>query len=623
MKDFSEQLKQVPETPGVYLMFNAQNQIIYVGKAINLRRRVRSYFTASNHGKTPKVLAMVENVDHFEYIIVKSEVEALVLESNFIKEHAPKYNILLRDDKQYPYICISHEKFPRLLKVRQVKRDGGVYFGPFPNAYAVNDTIRFLQRIFGIRTCSLNFDQGQRLKRPCLNYYIGQCPAPCADKADEAKYLQGIEEVAELLKGNDQSVRRLLTQKMQDASDALQFERAATYRDQLLNLDALQERQKVTFSGGKDADVIAMARGAKMITVQVFFVRGGKVVDREHFQISDAVEESTESVFSSFLKQFYWEAPYIPGEILLEAAPDDIHAIEQWLTDKRGKKVSLIVPKRGDKSALVTTAHANAEEELIKAEAHEQRKERNVDRGVKELERILGVPEITRVESYDISNISGVQNVGSMVVFSREKKQPKEYRKFRIRTVEGPDEYASQREMLERRIRHGAKDREEGRTSTGFGALPSLILMDGGKGQVHLAEEILQRYQLEIPVVGMVKDDKHTTRALFYQGKTLELERHSALYKYLYAIQEEVHRFAIEYHRKLREKDMVSSELDNIPGIGKKRRTELLRKFKTVEAVRRANVEELMQTEGMNKRSAEAVFRYFRLKEGEASDTTA
>lgn len=616
MKDFRDALREVPEKPGVYLMRDAEDVIIYVGKAISLRRRVRSYFTPSRHGKSPKVLAMVEHVERFEYIVVDNEVEALVLESNFIKEHRPKYNILLRDDKQYPYIEVPKEKFPRLLKVRHAGTNALMTFGPFPNAYAVNDTIRLMQRLFGIRTCKLDFDRGQSLPRPCLQYDLGHCPAPCVGKADEETYMQQVAQVAEVLRGRDRELREALTQKMHEAADQLEFERAARFRDDLRNLDALQEKQKVTFTDGKDADVIALARGSSQVTMQVFFVRGGRIVDRESFLMDEAVQEEASAILASFLKQFYLEAPYIPAEILLDEMPDDADAITAFLEGKRGQRVTLRVPKRGDKHELLLKAEANAAEALEKAEKREDRKERNKDRGITALEEIIG-KKISRVEAYDISNISGVQNVGSMVVYERERKRPQLYRKFKIRTVDGPNEYASQREMLERRFDHGLKDRAEGKHS-GFEVFPDVLLMDGGKGQVHVAEDVLRARSLDIPVAGLVKDDKHTTRALMYHNEEFALDPRTPLYKYLYAVQEEVHRFAIAYHRKLRSQDMTHSELDEIAGIGSKRRRALLQALGSVDAIARADVESLSRVAGMTKTSAEAVWAHFQKQKNES-----
>lgn len=615
MKDFSESLKSLPEGPGVYLMFDDQGTIIYVGKAINLRRRVRSYFVPSPQAKTPKVLAMVEHIDHFEYILASSEVEALVLESNFIKEHAPKYNILLRDDKQYPLIKVTREKFPRLLKVRQIADDGASYFGPYPNAYAVNDIIRLLQRVYGIRTCNLDFDQGKTLSRPCLNFFIGQCPGPCVGKADEEAYLTHISEIKDFLKGKDKPIRAMLEEKMKEASDSLHFERAAHFRDDLYHLDELKERQKVTFTHGADADFIALARGDAAIMVEVFFVRDGKVVDRVHFSMDAPYQEDSAEIISSFLKQFYAEAAYIPGEILVESSPPDRAALEAFLSERMGRKVRIRVPQRGDKKELLATVRDNAEEAFLQNEKRKDRRERNREKGILALEEFLGGKTLSRIEAYDISNLSGVQNVGSMVVYDREKKNPKEYRKFRIRTVEGPDDYASQREMLSRRFDHGLRDRALGKKAeTGFALFPSLILMDGGKGQVHLAEEILRDRGLSIPVAGLVKDDKHQTRAIFYEEKEWPLERTSALYRFLYGIQEEVHRFAISYHRDLRKKEMVRSELDEIQGIGKKRRLGLLRAFGSLERIRKASAEELAQAEAMTPKAAQKVYDHFHSK---------
>lgn len=611
MKDFSKELKQVPNKPGIYLMFDDRNTLIYVGKAVNLKRRVSSYFIASSQAKSVKVRSMVEHVDHFEYILAANEVEALVLESNFIKEHAPKYNIVLRDDKQYPYIAITKETYPRILKVRQVKNDGKEYFGPYPNAYAVNDMITFLQRNYRIRTCRLDIDGGKRLSRPCINYFIDQCPAPCVDKADPEAYQARIQKIKDILRGEDQEIRSYLTEEMEKSSKALNFERAARFRDDLENLDGLMARQKVSFTNGQDADLVAMARGGDTITIQVFFVRAGKLVDRQHFRMEDHFTESAPAVMSQFIKQFYLNAIYIPKSVYTEVEPEDHQTIEDFLTGRKGQRVFLKTPQRGDKNALMERAHMNAEEQLAKQEIRENRKNRSRDRGIKDLEEFLGLEDLDRIEAYDVSNISGVQNVGSMVVYKREKKQPHEYRKFKIRSVDGVDEYGSQREMLSRRFDHGLKDIKAGRTQTGFGVLPDLILMDGGKGQVNVCQEVLDQRDLDIPVLGMVKDDKHRTKGLLYKNREYLINPSLPLYKFLYAIQEEVHRFAISYHRQLRGKAMVQSELDDISGIGPKRRQALLREFGSVEGVRQAGLGELAQVDGMNRGVASNVFNYF------------
>ncbi len=622
MKDFRAQLNELPDKPGVYLMFDPDGEIIYVGKAINLKRRVSSYFTKSRKGKGPKVNAMVEHVDRFEFIVVDNEVEALVLESNFIKEHEPKYNILLRDDKQYPYICISREKFPRILKVRQVKDDRAEYYGPFPNAYAVNDTINLLQGIFKIRNCNLDFDKGQTLKRPCLNYFIDRCPGPCVGKADEKAYESAVDRLRDFLKGKDREIREFLNEKMQEASSELNYERAARFRDDLLNLDRLKEKQTVSFTGGKDYDAVAFAAGRSTICVQVLFIRRGKLVDREHFRMSELYREEASEIVSSFLKQFYIKATYIPNEVLVDTYPDDGQGIEAFLTSKKGSRVSLHIPKRGEKKSIMDMAKSNAQMELDRIEKRIERRERNKDRGIKELESLLGLKNIDRIESYDISNISGVHNVGSMVVYRREKKESKEYRKFKIRTVEGADDYGSQREMLERRFDHGLKDRAEGKSlNTGFACFPDLILMDGGRGQVSLAEEVLRERKLNIPVVGMVKDERHITRAIFFRSEEIMLDPRSQAYKFLYAVQEEVHRFAIAYHRKLRGKEMVRSELDQIKGIGRKRKTALLKAFGSIDAIKKADIEALSAVEGMNRRSARSVYEYFNLEGGKDERT--
>lgn len=608
MKDFKEALAQLPDQPGVYLMYDQEGTIIYVGKAISLKNRVRSYFQKSPHGKTAKVRAMVEHVDHFEYILVENEVEALVLESNFIKEHAPKYNILLRDDKQYPYICIKREKYPRLLKVRQAANDGSAYFGPYPNAYAVNDMIALLQRLYRLRTCNLDFDKSVKLRRPCLNYYIDQCPAPCVGLADETVYMQGIAAIEQVLKGKDQALREQLEGAMKEAAKELKFEKAARIRDDLRQLDALMEKQQVTFTQGKDADIIAMARGSNEVCVQIFFLRGGKLIDREHFSMQEEYHESRAAILSSFMKQFYTQAQFVPKEILVEVPVEDQETIAAFLSEKKGQVVEIHVPQRGDKNALMQKVRRNAEEQLAILQRRAAKKERNTNRGIAKLEEMIGHP-VERVEAYDISHTAGVQTVGSMVVYYKETKQPKEYRKFKIRTVDGNDEYASQREMLQRRFDHGLRDQEKNRRG-GFAEFPSLILMDGGRGQVHLAEKILEDRGLHIPVMGMVKDDHHQTRALWYQNREWPLAVRDPLYKYLYAVQEEVHRFAIGYHRQLRSQQMVASELDGIPGIGPARRR-ALQKAMTKEQLRSASVEELRAIPGMTQAAAENVYAYF------------
>lgn len=614
MRDFSEELKKLPRKPGVYLMKDAHDNIIYVGKAISLRNRVKSYFQ-NDHRAAPKVRAMVEHIDHFDYIVVDNEVEALILESNFIKEHRPKYNILLRDDKQYPYIKVTNEKFPRLLKVRRVLDDGAKYFGPYPNALAVNDVIQLLRRVYKIRTCRLNFDKGQTRKRPCLNYFIHQCDAPCVGKADENLYMENIGKVEAFLGGQTGEIKNLLETRMKEAAKELKFEQAAKYRDDLYQTERLMEKQSVTFAKDSDADLIASYRKEDLACVQIFFLRGGKVVDREHFMFYNVQGEETPTVLANFMKQFYLYMAYVPPQILIEEMPEDAEVLERYLSDKKGTKVTLHVPQRGAKHDLLEKVRLNAREMFDKEERRLEKRERDKNAGIRQLEELLGMDGIDRIEAYDISNISGVQNVGSMVVFNRERRNPKEYRKFKIRTVEGPDEYASQREMLTRRFRRARKAEEKGETQSGFGALPDLIIMDGGKGQVNLAKEIVENFGYFIPVMGLVKDEKHRTRGIIYKNEEILLEERSALYRYLYRIQEEVHRFAIEYHRKLRGQEMLRSELDEIPGIGPGRKKALMQKFRTLSNIKAASVEELAECEMISKKLAETIRTFFDQKE--------
>lgn len=611
MNDIKEALKILPDAPGVYLMHDSKDEIIYVGKAISLRRRVRQYFD-NNPNKGAKVEAMVSHIAYFEYIIVDNEVEALILESNLIKENRPKYNILLRDDKQYPYIKITSEKFPRIQKVRRVLEDGARYFGPFPNAYAVNDIIDLLRRIYKIRTCNLDFDKGQTLERPCLNFYIDRCDAPCVGKADEAAYDETIDQIAGFLAGNDEPLKDLLTEKMLAASEQQKYEIAASYRDHLISLAAITEKQKVTKTDLLDRDMIAMARGEKNACVQVFFVRNGAIVDREHFIVQDDYHDPAAEVFGAFLKQFYAESTYIPKEILLDQVPDDLHALEALFKKIRGSKVQVTIPKRGEKRQALDLVRQNAEDQLVQYERKHLKRERSRSQAIQDLEAVLGQGTMRRVECYDISNISGAQSVGAMVVFEDGEKANKEYRKFRIKNVEGPDDYASLREVLIRRFERGLKERQAGRTQTGFGRFPTMIMMDGGKGQVSAAEAALQALYLEIPVCGLVKDDKHRTRGIYYRGEEHRLFSNSPAYRLVFRIQEEAHRFALSYHRSLRSKAMKESVLDEIPGIGPVRKKALLQHFKSIDAIRRAGLEEIKEVDSINHKTALSVYHHFR-----------
>ena len=608
-----EKLKELPELPGVYIMRNADDEIIYVGKAISLKKRVRQYFDNSKN-KGAKVVAMVNNIDHFEYIIVQNEVEALVLESNLIKKNRPKYNIVLRDDKQYPYIKICNEKYPRIKKVRQVSKDGSKYFGPFPDAYAVNDAIDLFHLYYPFRTCNLNFDKGARLDRPCLNYFIKKCNGPCVGKEDEKEYLDHMKDVESFLANKDEKIPNWILEKMNEEAKKLNFEMAAKYRDYYRALSVISEKQNVTETNGDDMDIIAMSKGMNTIIVQVFFMRQGKIVDRQHYFIKNDFMERDSEIISSFLKQFYLDILYIPKEILVQTLPNDIDSISEFLTNKKKAKVTIHEPKIGKKRELVDMAARNALDMRIKHDKRVEKKERKRSSGISQLKEILGLEDIFRLEAYDISNISGVQSVGSMVVFEDGIPMPKEYRKFKIKTVEGPNDYASHKEVLTRRLKQGIEEKSKGNTQTGFGSLPDLILMDGGKGQVNIAKGVVSDLGLSIEVAGLVKDDKHTTRAIIYNNEEIPINRRDPVYKLIYEIQEEAHRFAINYHRKLMQNTMKASELDNIKGVGKKTRKNLYKHFKTISNIKKASVEELMEVPLVGKSQALEIYKYFRLK---------
>ena len=612
-EELKAKLKELPDLPGVYIMRDADDQIIYVGKAISLKKRVRQYFD-NNKNKGAKVLAMVSHIDHFEYIIVENEVEALVLESNLIKKNRPKYNIVLRDDKQYPYIKITNKKFPRIKKVRQVYNDKASYFGPYPDAYAVNDAIDLFHMYYPFRTCNLDFDKGQSLDRPCLNYFIKRCKGPCIHDEDEARYMKHINDVKSFLENKSDKIPEWVLEKMNEASSELNFEMASKYRDFYRALSTISEKQKVTETAGEDMDIIAMSKGTIAIVMQVFLMRQGKIVEREHFIIKNDYAETNEEIMSSFIKQFYLDMMYVPKEILLEIIPDDIDTINEFLNQKRKSKVDIHEPKLGRKKELVNMALTNANDMRIKYEKQIEKKDRKKSAGINQLKEILNMSEIKRIECYDISNTSGVQSVGSMVVFKDGHPNPKEYRKFKIKTIEGPNDYGSLKEVLTRRFKNGIKEMEKGNTTTGFGNMPDLILMDGGKGQVSSALEILNEFKLDIEIAGLVKDDKHTTRAIIYQGEEIFIKRSEPVYKLIYEIQEEAHRFAINYHRKLMQNTMKKSELDNIKGVGEKTRTNLYKHFKSISNIKKASIEELMEVPLVGKAQALEIYKYFKLK---------
>lgn len=607
------ELDKLPDSPGVYQMKDASGEVIYVGKAISLRNRVRSYFrsTGSQH---PKVRALVSHIESFETILVGNEVEALVLESNLIKEKRPKYNIILRDDKSYPYIVIKNEKFPRVMKTRNVKNDGSTYFGPYPNALAVNDIVDLLHDIYPIRTCNLDFAKGQKLDRPCLNHFIDRCPAPCVDKADESIYLGNIKKVERFLKGDSKDLLSYLEDQMEKNSQNLNFELAAKYRDYIEQVDVLMQKQRISKVSGQDIDLIAITRGDRNVSAHVFFMRAGKVVDSENFIMEDNYKTPTEEVMSSFMKQFYLNASYIPREILVDEEPRDIDAIVDYLSKKRGTKVNLRVPQRGEKVDLLRVVRGNSRENLRKYEEKQIKRERKSPLGYELFLKELGLESGERIEAYDISNISGAQSVGAMVVFTNGLKDKKEYRKFKIKTINGPDDYGSMKEVLSRRLSRGIKESKVNDYS-GFGHLPDLIIVDGGKGQVNIAEELLSDLGLAIPVCGLVKDAKHQTRGVIFNNKEIILKRNSPTYRFLYSVQEEAHRFAIDYHKTLRKKDQVASQLEDIEGVGRARRIELMKHFRSIDKVKKASVEELIKVPKISQGVAENIVKYFR-KEG-------
>ena len=605
MFNIQEELKALPDSPGVYQMKNAFGEIIYVGKAKNLKKRVRQYFQSKNH--IPKIQAMIKNISEFEYIITDNEVEALILEANYIKKYRPKYNTLLRDDKQYPYIKISvQEKYPRIYKVREVKRDGAKYFGPYPSAYAVNEIIDIIGNLYKLRKCSLKLDGTKKCQRPCMYYHINRCTAPCMGNVDIKEYKEEVRKAAAFLTGGEDIIKSL-NEKMLKASEGMEYEEAAKYRDQIKALEVISEKQKIVSAAGIDQDIIGSALCIEEACIQIFFIRNGKIMGSEHYLLTNIENETREQIISSFLTQFYTGTVYIPKEIYIETDIEDMDVFQELLSKKRGSKVSLKVPVKGEKSMLIKMTKKNALEILEKGS---QRIKKNIEESVKAIERLKNVLKLDeipkRIEAYDISNIQGLQSVGSMVVFENGMPSKSNYRRFRIKTVEGPNDYKSMEEVLERRINRGL-----GEDKKGFSKMPDLILIDGGKGQTNIAEEVVSNFGLTIPVCGMIKDEKHTTRGLIFQNKEIELKKTDIVYQLIYRIQEEAHRFAIEYHRNLRDKTLFSSELDNIENIGEKRKINLLKKFGSVENIKTKNVEELSSVPGMNIKAAESVYNYF------------
>lgn len=615
--NIEEELKKLPGRPGVYIMHDEHDDIIYVGKAISLKNRVRQYFQSSRN-KSVKIEQMVERIRRFEYIVTDSELEALVLECNLIKEHRPKYNTMLKDDKSYPFIKVTlGEPYPRVLFARNMKKDKSRYFGPYTSAGAVKDTIELIRKLYKLRSCNRNLPRDIGKERPCLYYHIGQCKAPCQGMISQEAYRRSIEDALEFLNGNQAPVIQMLEEKMNEASENMEFEAAIEYRDLINSIQQIAQRQKITRGDGEDKDVLALAVEGNDAVVQVFFIRGGKMIGRDHFYLRVAPHDTKKGILGSFIRQFYAGTPFVPRELMLEVEIEDHELIEAWLSEKRGQKVYLRVPKKGTKEKLVELAAENAGIVLRQDKERIKREEGRTIGAVHELEKLLDIDRAMRMEAFDISNISGFESVGSMIVYEKGKPKRSDYRKFKIKSVQGPDDYASMEEVLTRRFTHGLEERKEleqkgmGYEMGSFSRFPDLLMMDGGRGQVNVALRVLDKLNLSIPVCGMVKDDFHRTRGLYFNNVEIPIDPHSEGFRLITRIQDEAHRFAIEYHRSLRSKQQVHSILDDIEGIGPTRRKALMRTFKSIEAVRDASLEELEQAPSMNRRSAQQVYDFF------------
>lgn len=619
MFNIKEELKKLPDRPGVYIMKDIEDKIIYIGKAVVLKNRVRQYFQNSkNH--TPKVRRMVSNIDHFEYIVTDSELEALILECNLIKKHKPKYNILLKDDKHYPYIKVTmQEEFPRVLITRKIEKDGAKYFGPYVSSWAVNETIETIKRLFPIKTCNKVFPRDVGKSRPCLNYYIKRCLGPCQGGVNASEYREAMKQVVAFLNGQHDDILKQLEQKMIEASEKMEFEMAVVYRDRIAAIKTVLQKQKIISSALVDEDIIAFAADRENTCVQIFFIRGGKLIGREYFILNEEEGNSKEEVLSSFIKQFYSQTQYVPGEIVIQNNIDEAAVIENWLSTRRGSKVTIKVPQRGEKKELVEMVSKNALVTLNNMSEGLTEKERTAREAHDQFLKFIGLDEkISRLEAYDISNTAGHDSVGSMVTFIDGVSSKKYYRRFKIKSVVGANDYESMKEVLGRRFKHGLEEQkqiEEGALNSDkakFSELPHLIMMDGGEIQIKAAKEVLSENGIYIPVVGMVKDNSHKTRGILYEGKEYKIPINSPAFRLVFAIQEEVHRFAIEYHRNLRNKGMTKSVLDKIEGIGQSRRNNLLKELGSVEGVRRADIETLKNVKGMNEKIAEKVYNYFK-----------
>ena len=624
MFDIREELKKLPAKPGVYLMHDKEDAIIYVGKAVSLRNRVRQYFRPS-HNEGIKKDQMVKQIVRFEYIVTDSELEALILECNLIKEHRPKYNTMLRDDKSYPYIRVTlGEDFPRVLFCRQVKKDKSRYFGPYTSGGAVKDTIDLLQKLYRLRTCNRVLPRDTGLERPCLNYHIHQCLGPCQGYVTREEYRSQIDGVLSFLNGNYGPIMQELEKKMLECSENMEFERAIEYRELLSSVKQISQKQKITNSDGEDRDIIAVAHDDRDAVVQVFFVRDGQLIGRDHFHVSIANEDTRAQIVSAFVKQFYAGTPFIPREIMVQEEIEDAPVLEQWLGKRRGQRVYIRVPKKGSREKLVELAAKNAQLTLSQDKEKIKREEGRTIGAMKEIAGWLRLEGLSRIEAYDISNTNGFETVGSMIVYEKGKPQRSDYRKFKLKTITGPDDYASMYEVLTRRFSHGLKEQEELKERQmdnaygSFTRFPDLIMMDGGKGQVNVALKVLAELGLEIPVCGMVKDDNHRTRGLYFQNVEIPIDRGSEGFALITRIQDEAHRFAIEYHRFLRSKEQVHSVLDDIPGIGPARRKALMKGFSSLEEIKAASLEELAALPGMNRNAARSVCEFFHKQQGQS-----
>lgn len=611
MFQIEEELKKLPGKPGVYLMHDEKDEIIYVGKAISLKNRVRQYFQSSRN-KGAKIEQMVTHIRRFEYIVTDSELEALVLECNLIKEHRPKYNTMLMDDKGYPFIKVTvNEAYPRVMLARTMQKDKAKYFGPYTSSTAVKDTIELIRKLYHIRSCNRNLPKDMGKDRPCLNYHINQCKAPCQGYISDMEYRKSIDKAIRFLNGHFEEISKDLEQKMFDASEKMEYEKAIEYRELLNSVKQIAQKQKITDSSGEDRDIVAVAKDAEDAVVQAFFIRGGRLIGRDHFFFRNVTEDSKGKILEVFIKQYYAGTPFIPAELMIQEEIEEQALLEQWLSRKKEHRVRIKVPKKGEKEKLVELARKNAALVLNTDKERLKREEGRTIGAVKEIENLLGLKNLVRMEAFDISNTSGFSSVGSMIVYEKGKPKRTDYRKFKIKSVKGPDDYASMKEVLTRRFKHGMEELESGTEVGSFTTFPDLILMDGGKGQVNIALEVLDELKLKIPVCGMVKDDSHRTRGLYYNNEELPIDTHSEGFKLITRIQDEAHRFAIEFHRKLRGQGQVHSVLDEIPGIGPTRRKTLMKHYSNIDEIRKASVEELKKLPSMNEKSAKEVYRFF------------